>query len=62
MGRDEQGYIGIPRGLYDELIQRCDEAGIKYHIEDKRMVGRAIDVTFQGKLRKSQVPAVEKML
>ena len=62
MGRDEQGYIGIPRGLHDELIQRCDEAGIKYQIEDKRTVGRAINVTFQGELRKSQVPAVEKML
>ncbi len=62
MGRDEQGYIGIPRGLYDELIQRCDEAGSKYQIEDKRTVGRAINVTFQGELRKSQVPAVEKML
>ena len=23
----------IPRGLYDELIQRCDEVGIKYHME-----------------------------
>ena len=62
MGQDEHGYIGLPRGLYDELIQRCDEAGIKYHIEDKRTAGRSIDVTFQGELRKSQVPAVEKML
>lgn len=62
MGQDEHGYIGIPRGLYDELIQRCDEAGITYHIEDKRTVGRAIDVTFQGELRETQVPAVEKML
>ena len=33
-----------------------------FHIEDKRTAGRAIDVTFQGELRKSQVPAVEKML
>lgn len=62
MGREEQEYIGIPRGLYDELIQRCDEAGIKYQIEDKRTVGRTIDVTFQGRLRESQIPAVEKML
>lgn len=23
MGQDEHGYIGIPRGLYDELMQRC---------------------------------------
>ena len=62
MGQDEQGYIGIPRGLYDELIQRCCEAGIKCHIEDERTVGKTIDVTFQGVLRESQVPAVEKML
>lgn len=62
MGQDESGYIGIPRGLYDELMQRCHEAGIKCHIEDERTVGRIIDVTFQGKLRESQVPAVEKML
>ncbi len=62
MGQDEHGYIGIPRGLYDELIQRCEEAEIKYHIEDKRTMGRMIDVTFQGELRESQVPAVEKML
>lgn len=62
MGQDEHGYIGIPRGLYDELIQRCDEAGITCHIEDKRTIGRAINVTFQGELRESQVPATEKML
>lgn len=62
MGQDEHGYIGIPRGVYDELIQRCEVAGIKYHIEDKRTVGQTIDVTFQGELRESQVPAVEKML
>ena len=62
MGQDEHGYIGMPRGIYDELIQRCDEAGIKYQIEDKRTVGRTIDVTFQGELRESQVSAVEKML
>ena len=62
MGQDEQGYIGIPRGLYDELIQRCHEAGIKYHIEDERTAGKMIDVTFQGGLRKSQELAVGKML
>ncbi len=48
--------------MYEELIQRCCEAGIKCHIEDKRTVGKTIDVTFQSVLRESQVPAVEKML
>ncbi len=62
MGQEEYGYIGIPRGQYDELVKRCEEAGIHYHLEDKRTVGRRIDVTFQGELRKSQIPAVKKML
>lgn len=62
MGQDEHGYIGIPRGLYNELMQRCNEAGIKYHVEDKRTVGRTIDVIFHGELRESQVLAAEKML
>lgn len=62
MGQDENGYIGIPRGLYDELVKRCDEAGIKYHVEDQRTAGRTINVTFQGELREPQVPAIEKML
>lgn len=62
MGQDEQEYIGIPRGLCDILRQRCEEAGIQYHVEDHRVAGRKINVEFQGELRESQRIAVEKML
>ena len=42
MGQDEQGYIGIPRGLCDELMLRCHEADIKCHVEDERTVGKNV--------------------
>jgi superfamily II DNA or RNA helicase len=62
LGADEGKYIILPRGLKDELMERFDHAGIKYHIEDKRSVGRKINVSFQGELRKSQHPAADAML
>lgn len=62
LGKDENGYIEIPRGLQEELSKKCDEASIEYCIEDKRSAGKEIRVEFTGRLRTSQVPAVEKML
>ena len=62
LGADEGKYIIMPRGLLEELIKRFDASGIKYKIEDKRSLGRAIDVSFRGELRESQIPAVEMMM
>lgn len=62
LGYDEGKYIVLPRGLTEEILKRFDKAGIKYDIEDKRTDGRKIKVSFKGKLRDSQVPAVETML
>ena len=61
-GKDENGYIEIPRGLLDELIEKCKEAGIPYDVVDERATGRHINVNFSGELRKEQEPAVEKLL
>ena len=62
LGADEGKYIIMPRGLLEELIKRFDASGIKYKIEDKRSLGRAINVSFRGELRESQIPAVEMMM
>ena len=62
LGSDEGKYIIMPRGLLEELIKRFDASGIKYKIEDKRSLGRAINVSFRGELRESQIPAVEMMM
>ena len=62
LGQDEGGYIGIPRGLREELIERCGRAGIAWEEEDARVQGRGIQVGFNGQLREAQAVAAEKML
>lgn len=62
MGKDTEGYIRIPRGLRDNLISSCKEAGIDYEIVDHREKGRPIRVSFQGDLRTQQNLAAERLL
>lgn len=62
LGKDVNGYIKIPRGLLENIVTECDKAGIEYQIEDKRCAGNGINVEFNGQLKESQVPAVEKLL
>ena len=62
LGEDENGYIGIPRGLTEELMEKCERANISYSIQDERQHGSKIKVTFNGELRQSQKNAVDKML
>lgn len=51
MGKDIDGYIRIPRGLREQLINNCKEACIEYDISDQRETGRPIRVFFNGDLR-----------
>ena len=51
VGKDTEGYIYIPRGLYDNLIASCKEAGIEYEVTDHREKGRLIRVSFKGDLK-----------
>lgn len=62
LGSDEDGYIHIPRGLLDELLGRCDYAGIAYRIDDQRIQNRLLNIHFNGALRDEQQPAVEALL
>lgn len=62
MGKDVDGYIRIPRGLYDNLIAACRGAGIDYEIEDHREKGRPIRVSFLGDLRIQQDLAAQRLL
>lgn len=63
LGQDHQsGYIEIPRGLYSELIENVEQAGIDYEICDERQVGRSIHVTFQGELRTEQQKALTEIM
>lgn len=63
LGQDHlSGYIEIPRGLYDKLIDKIQEADISYEINDERQAGRPINVTFKGQLREEQKPALAEMI
>lgn len=62
LGSDEGKYIVLPRGLREEILKKFDNAGISYKIEDKRIKGQELNISFRGELRESQIPAVETML
>ena len=63
LGKDHlSGYIEIPRGVYDELINKIKSAAIPCEIFDERQRGRCINVTFKGELREEQKPALEEMM
>ncbi|MGN1275665.1 MAG: restriction endonuclease subunit R, partial [Floccifex sp.] len=34
LGKDEDGYIKVPRGLREQILEKCKEAGIIYDISD----------------------------
>jgi len=62
LGEDDSGFIGIPRGLYETLADKCRGAGIPFTVEDRRADGKQINVTFTGVLRDNQREAAETMM
>ena len=62
LGKDIDGYIKVPRGLFEPLTEKCKESGIVFDVEDNRNTGRPIRVSFRGELRTQQDLAAEKLL
>ena len=61
LGEDDSGFLCIPRGLLDRVLERCKEESIPVKIEDLRVNGRPLDVKFTGELRDNQQMAVNAM-
>lgn len=62
LGKDYlSGYIQIPRGLQDELLENIKQADIDYEMEDERQQGRKINVDFKGELRSEQDKALKEL-
>lgn len=62
LGKDHlSGYIQIPRGLQDELLEKARQTDIDYEIEDERQNGRNINVDFKGELRIEQDKALKEL-
>ena len=62
LGKDVDGYIQVPRGLKEQIIEECNKAGIVVDISDQKEKGRPIRVSFKGDLRTQQELAAEKLL
>ena len=62
LGKDVDGYIQVPRGLKERIIEECNKAGIDVDISDQKEKGRPIRVSFKGDLRMQQELAAEKLL
>ena len=61
LGEDDGGYISIPRGLLEVLLEKCKTAEISCQIDDVREEGRKIAVMFNGNLHANQETAVSKI-
>ena len=62
LGKDIDGYIQVPRGLREKLIEECEKAGISVDVSEQRETGHPIRVSFKGDLRTQQELAAEKLL
>jgi hypothetical protein len=55
-------YLGIPRGCWSSLIQLLENSNVNYLFDDKRNIGKNIDVNFKGTLREEQQSATDVLL
>lgn len=62
LGEDDSGFLCIPRGLRDALLERCKDAGIQVKMADERAKGKTLNVRFTGQLRENQKEAVTALL
>ena len=56
------GYLALPRGCQEALLEVLEEAGVRYRLSDQRNPGRPIRAEFRGELREEQRPAAEALL
>lgn len=54
LGEDDSGFLCIPRGLLDALLDRCGDAEIPVKLTDERAKGRTLTAKFTGQLRENR--------
>ena len=55
----EQGYLSLPRGCFDEVVELLEEQNVKPVIDDRRQSGQTLtSLKFLGKLKNEQLKAV----
>ena len=56
------GHLLLPRGLLDTAVKIIEEAGSKAELDDQRLAGHPIDVTFTAELTSAQRSAVRDVV
>lgn len=59
---ERDGYLSLPRGCEQSLIELLNEANAEYKTMDKTNPRKTIDVEFNGTLRAEQQPAADALL
>ncbi|MCP5207866.1 MAG: DEAD/DEAH box helicase family protein [Hahellaceae bacterium] len=58
----EQGYLCVPRGCYDDIVEILNQQDIEVEIDDKRQTGNKLKaIKFKGELRADQKSAVKAL-
>ena len=58
--RIEQGYLSLPRGCFDEVVELLKEQNVTPDIDDRRQSGQKLNaLKFLGKLKSEQLKAVK---
>ena len=60
-GLYDDDYHCLPRGCVERVQAWAEYNRIPFHLDDKRNLGRRIDVAFNGTLQKEQVPAFDAL-
>ena len=60
--KEDDQYLKLPRGTYENLEKFCNINGIQIFKEDYRTLGEKINVQFKGELREEQQSALDAML
>ena len=60
--QDTAEYLGLPRGLLEQVHHMFSEQGVKIEVTDKTNTGKSIDVSFNGNLRGEQNDAANALL
>lgn len=54
-------HLGLPRGCYDDVVSLLEQLEVEVEVDDLRVEGAAINVSFQGVLRPQQKTAQRKL-
>lgn len=60
--KEDEKYLKLPRGLFENLTKLCEENNIKINITDKRVNGNKEKFKFNGKLTEEQDKSLKELI